>query len=80
MRFTALAVLFLAGLYAHAQTGIVPAATQLIVNKQYDAANAYLDSILKKDKKNVDALMMKGNVILKTRYSFVWKRGGRLLQ
>jgi tetratricopeptide (TPR) repeat protein len=64
MRFTAVVVLFLAGLYAHAQTGIVPAATQLIVNKQYDAANAYLDSILKKDKKNVDALMMKGNVIL----------------
>lgn len=47
-----------------AQREIVPTGTELIVAKKYAAANQYLDSILQKNSKSVDALMMKGNVIL----------------
>lgn len=47
-----------------AQTEIISRATEFIVAKKYDEANLFLDSILKEQKKNVDALMMKGNVIL----------------
>lgn len=47
-----------------AQKEIIETATQLILDKKYDEANRYLDSVLKSDKKNVDALMMKGNVLL----------------
>ncbi|MES2619363.1 MAG: hypothetical protein V4615_00815 [Bacteroidota bacterium] len=47
-----------------AQQEIVSTATEFIVAKEYSAANRYLDSILKKNAKSVDALMMKGNVIL----------------
>ena len=47
-----------------AQQEIVSRATEFIVARKYDAANHYLDSILKKNPKSVDALMMKGNVIL----------------
>lgn len=56
--------LLLLAAQACAQNVIVKTATDFIVAKQYDAANAYLDSILKKNKKNVDARMMRGNVIL----------------
>ena len=47
-----------------AQQEIVSRTTEFIVAKKYDAANHYLDSVLKRNPKNVDALMMKGNVIL----------------
>jgi len=48
----------------NAQKEIISAATDFIVAKKYAAANRYLDSVLKKQPKNVDALMMKGNVVL----------------
>lgn len=63
MRLFTLALLLISTRLFSQQT-IVSTATQLIVDKQYEQANRYLDSILHKDKKNVDALMMKGNVIL----------------
>src|SRR3954469_21658822 len=47
-----------------AQKELISATTELIVAKKYDAAHHYLDSILKKNPKNIDALMMKGNVVL----------------
>ncbi len=47
-----------------AQPDVVAQATQYIVAKEYATANRYLDSVLKKQKRNVDALMMKGNVVL----------------
>lgn len=64
MRWKAIVVLLLlvGGLYA--QDGVVQTATQFIVDKKFDAVHTYLDSILKTDSRNVDALMMKGNVIL----------------
>lgn len=43
---------------------IVVVATGYIQQQKYNEAIAYLDSILKKDGTQVDALMMKGNVIL----------------
>lgn len=46
------------------QSAVVATATKFIVDKKYDEANSYLDSVLKADANNVDALMMKGNVIL----------------
>ena len=49
---------------AHAQSPVISAASSFIINGQYKAANHYLDSILRTDRKNVDALMMKGNVLL----------------
>ncbi|MFN8285186.1 MAG: hypothetical protein U0V74_00435 [Chitinophagales bacterium] len=52
-----------------AQSVIVTTAGTLIQNNRFDAANHYLDSILKKDKKNVDALMMKGNVLLNKKWT-----------
>lgn len=53
----------------NAQSTVVATAGMLIQKNQFDAANHYLDSILKKDKKNVDALMMKGNVILNRKWN-----------
>ncbi|MFN8321992.1 MAG: hypothetical protein U0T74_04990 [Chitinophagales bacterium] len=47
-----------------AQEKIIATATELIVAGNYNDATHYLDSILKRDKKNVDAWMMKGNVLL----------------
>lgn len=49
---------------AHAQSPVISAASSFIINGQYKAANHYLDSILRTDQKNVDAMMMKGNVLL----------------
>ena len=46
------------------QQEVVSRTTEFIVARKYDAANHYLDSVLKKNAKNIDALMMKGNVIL----------------
>src|SRR5579863_7740050 len=52
--------------YSHisAQTQIISTATGLITASRYDLAEHYLDSILKKNPKNIDARMMKGNVLL----------------
>ncbi len=47
-----------------AQKELISAATGFIVAKDYKGADRYLDSVLKKNPTNVDALMMKGNVIL----------------
>ncbi len=47
-----------------AQQEVISRTTEFIVAKKYDAANLYLDSILRKNAKNADAMMMKGNVIL----------------
>ena len=43
---------------------VVAVATDFIVAKNYSQANCYLDSLLKKNAKCVDCLMMKGNVAL----------------
>ena len=47
-----------------AQKEIVSSTTGFIVAKKFTAANHYLDSVLRKNPKSVDALMMKGNVVL----------------
>lgn len=46
------------------QQEVISRSTEFITAGKYVFANHYLDSILKKNSKNVDALMMKGNVIL----------------
>src|ERR1017187_9987287 len=51
-------------LYSFSQQDIISIATGFITHSRYDSAEHYLDSILKKNPKNVDALMMKGNVLL----------------
>ena len=62
--FSFFLILFASLQIALAQSEIVTATTTMIVAGRYDRANAYLDSVLKKNKRNVDALMMKGNVLL----------------
>ncbi len=47
-----------------AQTIIVATTTDYITHNQFAKADRYLDSILKQNPKAVDALMMKGNVLL----------------
>ena len=47
-----------------AQKEIIDATTQFIVAKKFNTANHYIDSVIRKNPKSVDALMMKGNVIL----------------
>jgi hypothetical protein len=64
MRSSLFVLLLLLAQNLFAQADIVAQATALIVAKDYRAANIYLDSVLKKQRRNVDALMMKGNVIL----------------
>ncbi len=68
-RSIALVLAFAFTVTCNAQNTIVETAGLLIQKNQFDAANRYLDSILKKDKKNVDALMMKGNVILNKKWT-----------
>lgn len=55
-------IILQASLYA--QSNVVKVATEYIKQQKFDEALVYIDSVIKKDKKNVDALMMKGNVIL----------------
>jgi tetratricopeptide (TPR) repeat protein len=55
-------VFFCTSLFA--QQSIVATATEFITHNQFEQANRYLDSILKQNPKTVDALMMKGNVLL----------------
>jgi tetratricopeptide (TPR) repeat protein len=47
-----------------AQQALITQATELITAQKFAAADKYLDSILKVEPKNPDALMMKGNVLL----------------
>jgi len=54
-------------LFAHAlsaQQPIISTATDYIAHNQFAGADQYLDSILKINPKTVDAIMMKGNVLL----------------
>ena len=46
------------------QPEVVVVTTGYIQQGKYDVALSYLDSIIKRNPKNVDALMMRGNVIL----------------
>lgn len=62
--FTLLAVVLLMQAELSAQKTVIAAATDLIIAKKYSEANHYLDSLLKKNTKCVDCLMMKGNVLL----------------
>jgi tetratricopeptide (TPR) repeat protein len=55
--------------YSAAQQTIVSEATGYITSGNYPRAEVYLDSILKKHPRNVDALMMKGNVLL----NYAWQ-------
>ena len=55
------------------QKEIVAAATEFIKQDNYGKANRYLDSILKKHPQTVDALMMKGNVLLNYTWSHTSK-------
>jgi tetratricopeptide (TPR) repeat protein len=64
MRNILFILLLLCSATLFAQSTVVATTTQFIVDKKYTEANQYLDSVLKADKNNVDALMMKGNVIL----------------
>jgi hypothetical protein len=50
--------------FLFAQKEMIPAITEFIKQHKYQQANRYLDSVLKLNPKNVDALMMKGNVVL----------------
>lgn len=54
----------LLSVHLSAQKELIATATDFISSGNYQAANAFLDSVLKQNKNNVDALMMKGNVIL----------------
>lgn len=47
-----------------AQQALITHATELITDQKFAAADKYLDSILKTEPKNADALMMKGNVLI----------------
>ena len=47
-----------------AQQTTISTATEFITHNQFTRANQYLDSILKLNPKMVDAIMMKGNVLL----------------
>lgn len=60
----ALLSLFIFQFAGFAQKQVISTATDFIIAKNYKGADRYLDSVLKKNPKNVDALMMKGNVIL----------------
>jgi tetratricopeptide (TPR) repeat protein len=56
-----------------AQQQIVSTATDYITHNQFARADHYLDSILKLNPKTVDALMMKGNVLLNK----AWNNGSK---
>lgn len=47
-----------------AQSAIISHTTDLVVAKNYVEANRFIDSILKKNAKSLDALIMKGNLVL----------------
>ena len=63
-RFFATLLFIFAFIYLSAQQQIITTTTDFITRNQFTQANHYLDSILKLNPKTVDALMMKGNVLL----------------
>lgn len=64
LRAVLLAALLLFALYISAQQQIITTTTDYITRNEFTQADHYLDSILKLNPKTVDALMMKGNVLL----------------
>ncbi len=56
--------LLVSGHLLFAQQNVISVTTEFIKQHKYQQANRYLDSVLKKNPRSVDALMMKGNVIL----------------
>ncbi len=64
LRLLCLPVFFCISLHVFSQQEIISTATTYITQNNFTQANYYLDSILKKNPKSVDALMMKGNVLL----------------
>jgi tetratricopeptide (TPR) repeat protein len=58
---------------AFSQQSIIATATGFIKQENYTRATRYLDSILRKQPKNVDALVMKGNVLL----NYAWQHSSR---
>lgn len=64
MRRVSLSIFLFLTISSFAQQQIVTTATTFITNHQFEQANLYLDSILKANPKTVDAIMMKGNVLL----------------
>ncbi|MDB5282454.1 MAG: hypothetical protein JWO06_1529 [Bacteroidota bacterium] len=71
MKLLVSVLFFLLFFWSHvfSQKEIIATATEFITAESYGKANHYLDSILKKHPKNVDALMMKGNVLL----NYTWQ-------
>src|SRR5258708_6317596 len=67
-RFVSFLFFLKISLNVFAQKEVISVATEFINQNKYDDANHYLDSVLKNDSKNVDALMMKGNVVLNKTY------------
>jgi tetratricopeptide (TPR) repeat protein len=64
-RFLVLVLLMIIGSYAHSQSEvIINTTTLLIAEGKYNDAEKYLDSLIKTDPRSIDALMMKGNVLL----------------
>ncbi len=57
-------LLFLSNQFLSAQSAIVKQSIAFIGSKNWSAAQSYLDSILAKNPKEVDAIMMQGNIIL----------------
>ena len=64
VRFSIAFILLLVFSSLPAQQQIISTATDYIAHSQFARADQYLDSILKVNPKTVDALMMKGNVLL----------------
>ena len=64
MRFILFAYFLNISLLSFSQQEIVSTTTAYITQNNFAQANHYLDSILKKNSKSVDALMMKGNLLL----------------
>src|ERR1019366_1226302 len=72
-RLVPLLVIFFSQIQLFSQKEIIAAATEFIKQDNYGRANRYLDSILKKHPQNVDALMMKGNVLL----NYTWTHSSK---
>ncbi len=64
MKQTITIILFLSHLFLKAQEDVVKRTSDFITTGKYAEASQYLDSILKREPRNIDALMMQGNVLL----------------
>ncbi len=67
------ALLSFAFMGAYSQQEIISTTTQYITTGKYVRADEYLDSILKKNPKCVDALVMEGNLLL----NYAWQNTGK---